>query len=184
MLTSKKNLLSAGLIFLLSSNIALAQTTSSVTGTVAVTITLEAGCKINSSAEQSNIDFGEIDFGTHSTLFDEANAQALHSGQSIEVLCSPGLEPEFKIISGENDSQATGGASHAMKNSNSSHYVPYSLFLDAGYNSLVTTNTSYPLAGNADGENPQALELYGRAQGAPGLAAGTYHDTLAIELEF
>lgn len=153
-----------------------------VTGTIDSTITLEAACEVNGDNSAAGVDFGSIDFGNHSTLFTEADAQVLSSSSAIEVLCSPGVSPTFTINSGANDSNSGGSANHAM--SNGSLYVPYSLYTDSGRNDELALSTAFPLPGTADGTTAQTLELYARAFGQPGLAADTYTDTLSVQLDF
>lgn len=153
----------------------------SVTGTVDVSIELTGGCEVNDSTDTTGVDFGSLEFGTHSTLFVQADAAVLNGGTEIEVLCSPGISPSFQITGGSNDANG-GSANHAMVNDG--NYVPYSIYTDAGRNDVLAVNTPYSLSGTADGVTPQTLELYGRAFGAPGLQSGTYTDTLSVELSF
>jgi spore coat protein U-like protein len=154
---------------------------ATVTGSIDSTITLEAACEVNADTGTTGVDFGSIDFGTHSTLFTEADAQVLSSGTAIEVLCSPGVSPTFTITSGVNDANS-GSANHAM--SNGTLYVPYSLYTDAGRNDELALSTAFPLPGTADGTNPQTLELYARAFGQDGLTTDTYTDILSVQLDF
>lgn len=153
----------------------------SVTGTVDVSIDLTAACEVNDSTATSAVDFGSLVFGSHTTLFDEADAEVLNDGAEISVLCSPGVTPSFQITGGTNDTNS-GTANHAMANGD--NYVPYSIFTDAARSSVLDLNTPYALEGTADGVTPQTLALYGRAYGQAGLAAGSYSDTLNVELTF
>ncbi|MDT8893432.1 spore coat U domain-containing protein [Halomonas sp. I1] len=167
------------LIPLLVSGPAFAQ---SVTGTIDVSIELTAACEVNESTSTSGVDFGSLDFGSHSTLFVDADAEVLNGGTAIEVLCSPGVTPSFQISGGANDGDS-GSQNHAMADG-SGNFVPYSIFTDAARTSVLDAGTPHALSGTADGVTPQTLALYGRAYGQPGLAAGSYSDTLNVELSF
>ena len=174
----------AGLFVLCLATTAHAQTLGTITGTVEVSITLEAGCEVNGSSGPADVDFGAIDFGEHSTLFLEATAQAQFDQTAITVLCSPGTEPKFKVTSSLHDDHSGSTAHYAMKHSSDSQYVPYNLYRDSGNSDAVEPNASYPLDGDADGITPQNLTLYGKAYGQGGLTAGAYNDTLTLALEF
>lgn len=175
----------AGLFVLcLATTTAHAQTSGTITGTVEVSITLEAGCEVNGSSGPADVDFGAINFGEHSTLFLEATAQAQFDQTAISVLCSPGTEPQFTVRGGLHDDYSGSTAHYAMKHSSDSHYVPYNLYRDSGSSNAVEPNASYPLDGDPDGIIPQNITLYGKAYGQGGLTAGAYNDTLTLALEF
>lgn len=152
-----------------------------VTGTIGSTITLETGCEVNTGTGTTGVDFGSLAFGTHSTLFNQADAEVLNASSAIAVLCSPGVTPTFTITGGVNDSNS-GSANHAM--ANGAKYVPYSIYTDTGRSTVLTAGSAHTIPGTADGETAQTLELYGRAFGQAGLAVGTYVDTLSVQLDF
>lgn len=156
-----------------------------VTGTIGAKITLEGACEVNGNpGVDSGVDFGAIDFGTHSTLFTQADDSVLNAGGAIKVLCSPGLEPTFTITSGTYDGQGTGGGIHAMKHTTEAEYVTYNLYTDSAGGTALALNTPFTVPGTADGETPQELQLFGRAFGAPGLVSGVYNDTLNVQVDF
>ncbi|MFM9270396.1 spore coat U domain-containing protein [Halomonas elongata] len=175
----RRGVLIASLIPSLMAGSAFAQ---SVTGTVDVSIELTAACEVNGSTATSGVDFGSLEFGSHTTLFSEADSEVLNGGDAIEVLCSPGVTPSFQITGGANDVES-GAQNHAMANG-SGNFVPYSIYTDAARTSALEPNTPYTLSGTPDGITPQTLPLYGRAYGQPGLAADSYSDTLNVELSF
>ncbi|OLO04934.1 Csu type fimbrial protein [Salinicola socius] len=153
-----------------------------VTGTIDVTMTLTEACSINGSTDTEGLDFGALDFGTQTTLFDQADSEVESGGGAIEVLCSPGTEPAVAITGGANDGAGGAAGTHAMTNGTS--FIPYSLYTDAARTNELGLNTPTTLAGEPDGINPQTLELYGRAFGQEGLTAGDYADTLNVVLTF
>lgn len=152
----------------------------SISGTIDSSITLVSACSIDGNASPTGVDFGSLEFGTHSALFDQVDAQV--AGVSgISVLCSPGVNATFTLQSGSNDGQASPGI-HAMSNSEDA-YVSYSLYSDAGYSELIELGEPVAVGPFTDGTI--TLDLYGRAFGDPGLLpAGTYTDTLAVELSW
>ncbi|GHB13310.1 Csu type fimbrial protein [Salinicola rhizosphaerae] len=162
----------------LTSTSALAQ---DLTGTIDVSLELTEACSVNGSTETTGLDFGALDFGTQTTLFEQVDSEVQSGGGSIEVLCSPGTEPAVAVTGGANDAES-GSATHAMTNGTS--FVPYSLYTDAGRTTELGLNNPTALAGEPDGVNPQTLDLYGRAFGQEGLTPGTYSDTLNVVLTF
>ena|SRR5690554_5146705 len=152
----------------------------SISGTIISSITLEPACSIDGNAGPTGgVNFGSLEFGSHSALFDQVDAQVAGS-DGITVLCSPGVEATFKLLRGLNDGNGSQGT-HAMSHDEADAYVGYSLYRDTGYSDpigLEETVTVGPFTDEAI-----TLELYGRAFGDPGLLpAGTYTDTLSVEL--
>ena len=151
-----------------------------VTGTIDASITLEDACSINNE-EGSAVDFGSLAFGTHSALFDESDAQVAGAG-GISVLCSPGVAPTFTLLSGLHDNQAS-PAVHAMQDTAETAFVGYTLYTDSARTTALAVNDTIVLSAFAS--TPQTIDLYGRAFGDPGnLPAGTYEDTLNVELSW
>ena len=166
----------SGLLFLGWQATANAQT---VTGTIESTITLLSACEVNGSTATSGVDFGTLDFGGHSTFFDEATTQ-LQSGSAnaIEIRCAQGADATLTITGGLHDA-AVGGSGRAM--ANGSRYVPYDIYSDSGFqNPLVNGET---IAVTADG-SIQQIPIYGRALGNSGLIPGDYSDTISVTLDF
>ena len=150
-----------------------------VTGTIDATITLVSGCQVNGNTAATAVDFGTIDFGSHTTLFDEALTQLEANGDaSISILCSPGSPASLTVTSGLHDG-VVAGASRAM--ANGSNFVPYDIYSDSARNNLLANNTSISVP--ADG-TVQEVPIYARAEGRPGLVAGIYTDTLSVTLTF
>ncbi|WP_162617976.1 spore coat U domain-containing protein [Salinicola halophilus] len=154
----------------------------SVTGTIDVTLELTAACRINGIEETSGLDFGLLDFGTQTTLFEDTSSEVQSDGSAISVICSPETTPSVAISGGSYDEESDAGNVHALSNGTS--FVPYSLYTDADHTQQITLGQDLPLAGTPDGVNPQTLSLYGRAVGRDGLTPGTYNDTLNVVLSF
>ncbi|WP_457942059.1 Csu type fimbrial protein [Vreelandella alkaliphila] len=151
-----------------------------VSGTIDASITLEDACSVDGE-EGAAVDFGSLAFGTHSALFDQADAQVAGAG-GISVLCSPGVVPTFTLLGGLYDNQAS-PAVHAMQDTAATALVGYTLYTDATRADALAINDTITLSAFAN--TPQTIELYGRAFGDPGnLPAGTYEDTLNVELSW
>jgi spore coat protein U-like protein len=149
-----------------------------VSGTIDASITLETACSIDGE-EGAAVDFGELAFGTHSALFDQADAQVAGAG-GITVLCSPGVTPTFTLLNGAHDGDAA-PATHAMQDTAEAAFVGYTLYTDTARTDELALNGTIVLDEFTSG--PQSIELYGRAFGDPGnLPAGTYEDTLQVQL--
>lgn len=151
-----------------------------VTGTIDTTITLTSACEVNGSTATSGVDFGTIDFGSHSTLFSEATStlDPGGGGGGISIQCSPGSDASLTINSGLNDA-AVAGSGRAM--SNGSLYVPYDIYSDAAFLNVLANGASITVT--ADGTE-QIVPIYGKALGNSGLQAGTYTDTISVTLSF
>ena len=162
----------AGLLFSSSSN---AQT---ITGTVDATIVLTRACQINGSTGTTNVAFGVLDFGTHTTLFTDASAQVQGNGGAITIQCSPGAPATLTFAAGLHDATVA-GSGRAM--SNGTLMVPYDLYSNAALSTVMPVGATRTIT--ADG-SVQTVNVYGRALGAPGLTAATYTDTVAVTLAF
>lgn len=154
---------------------------ASVTGTINASLTLTAACQVNGSAGVSGLNFGALNFGTQDALFGAATAQVLGTGGgAMSVLCSAGTVPAIRVGAGSHDGLSTGGT-RALADG-VGNFVPYDFYTDAGLtqplaiDGVITLPTSTGVA--------QTVNLYGQAVGKPGLPAGVYSDTVAVELSF
>jgi spore coat protein U-like protein len=169
-------------VLLLASSLGLAQAATTTTGQINATITLISGCEVNGQTAADNLNLGTLDFGTHSTVFGTSDAEVVgDTAGAITVQCSPDLgSVTLKVKGGLHDGLAS-GSTRAL--GNGSAYVPYDLYWEAARATPIPIDGSGTLSITADG-TPQTIHLYGRAKGATGLTAGTYTDTIQIELTF
>lgn len=155
-----------------------------IKGTIDASITLEAGCIINSQNLDNGAttaNFGTLSFGVHNTLFVSADAQVTNGGAGIEVHCSPGVTPTLKFDGGGHKGKGTGGGLRAMAHKTTSNqYVTYNLYSDSGYNTVIPLDGDMTLAGNGE---IQTVNVYGRAFGGSGLVTGGYLDEITVTLE-
>ncbi|WP_273860339.1 Csu type fimbrial protein [Photobacterium sp. GSS17] len=161
---------------------------ASVSGTINVNISLEAGCVINGNNTldgDSAIDFGTLNFGSVPTVFvQQDSAVTGGAANGIAVVCSSGVTPSFAIASGNNDGSIVGGVgngNHTMSDG-SGNYVDYAIFSDPARSNRIENNTSILMAVFTD-TTPQTIELYGRAYGTSNVA-GSYSDTLNVTLSW
>ncbi len=155
-----------------------------VTGTVNATITLTTGCIINAQSVNNGaatVNFGTIDFNSHTSLFVQADSEIAGGASGIAVQCSPGIAPSLIFGAGAHDGQGTGSGNRAMAHATASgQYVRYALYSDSGRNTLLAIGQGVTLA--SDG-SAQTVHIYGRAFGAAGLVTGTYSDTVLVTLQ-
>lgn len=155
-----------------------------ITGTIDATISLEAGCIINGQNLDDGAggaDFGTIDFGTHNTLFTDADAEVLNGGSALSIQCSPGIAPTLSFEAGENDGEGAGSGLRAMAHASApAQFVTYNLYSDAGRTSVIPIGGDILLASTGA---VQTVNIYGRAFGEAGLVPGTYSDVITIVLE-
>lgn len=156
-----------------------------ITGTVDATITLQAGCIINGQNLDdgaSGANFGTVDFGTHNTLFTQADGQVLNGGGgALSIQCSPGIAPVLSFDAGENDGEGAGSGLRAMAHSSAAgRFVTYNLYSDAGRTAIIPIGGDITLASSGAA---QTVNIYARAFGEAGLVTGTYNDTVIVVLE-
>jgi spore coat protein U-like protein len=158
-----------------------AQAATTVTGQITSSLILVSSCQVNGAGGSSNLNFGALNFGTTDSLFTTASGQVLGGGGgALSILCSSGTTPTVKVRSGANDGMSTGG-SRALYDG-VANYVPYDLYTDAGHSQLLAIDDVINLAASTG--VAQTVNIYGQAVGKAGLPAGTYTDTVAVELTF
>ncbi|MHA7117035.1 Csu type fimbrial protein [Pseudomonas promysalinigenes] len=154
---------------------------ATVTGTISSTLTLTAACQVNGSTGTTGLNFGTLNFGTADALFSTVNGQVLGGGgAAMSILCSAGTVPVIKVRAGAHDGQSTGGT-RALADG-AGNYVPYDFYTDAGRTTLLAIDGTIALPTSTG--VAQTVNLYGQARGKAGLPAGTYTDTVAVELSF
>lgn len=184
----RTSLIAAGITLCLAGT---AEAQGSLAGTLDATLELESACTISGDTAISGVNFGVLDFGVQpATFIGELTANAT-GGAGIsgptQILCSPDIEDLSVAVGpgqnvGEGASIGTGQRALASANSN---YVPYDVYVDAGF------NTVYPTTGSRAFEIPQAgaafnLPIYGRIYktNTAALPAETYTDQLVVTITF
>ena len=158
---------------------AIAATT--VTGQITSSLTLISSCQVNGAGGTTGLNFGALDFGVANSLFTEADAQVLGGGGGgLSILCSSGTIPAVKVRAGSHDGQSPGGT-RALADGGG-NFVPYDLYTDAGHSQILAIDGVINLAASTG--VAQTVNLYGQAVGKAGLPAGTYTDTISVELTF
>lgn len=158
-----------------------ANAATTVTGQITSSLILISSCQVNGSGGSTGLNFGALNFGTTNSLFTTAGGQVLGGGGgALSVLCSNGTTPTITVGAGANDGKSTGGTRALFDGV--ANYVPYDLYSDSGYSTLLPVNGTInllPSTGTA-----QTVNIYGQAKGKAGLPAGTYTDTIAVQLTF
>ncbi|NBF04180.1 fimbrial major subunit CsuA/B family protein [Pseudomonas sp. Fl5BN2] len=154
---------------------------TTVTGQITSTLILISSCQVNGVGGSTGLNFGALNFGTTNSLFTTATGQVLSGGGgALSILCSSGTTPTLTIQGGSNDGKSTGG-SRALYDG-VANYVPYDLYTDSGHSQLVAINGVINLAPSTG--VAQTVNIYGQAVGKAGLPAGTYSDTVSVQLTF
>ncbi|WP_079227245.1 spore coat U domain-containing protein [Pseudomonas putida] len=154
---------------------------ATVTGNITSTLTLTSACQVNGAGGTTGLNFGNLNFGTTDALFTTANAQVLGGGGgAMSILCSAGTVPVIKVRAGTHDGQSSGGT-RALADG-AGNFVPYDFYTDAGRTQLLAVDGTITLPTSTG--VAQTVNLYGQARGKAGLPAGTYTDTVAVELSF
>lgn len=154
---------------------------ATLSGTIDASLNLTGACQVNGVSGTSGLNFGKLNFGNQNALFASASGQVFAiSGAAMTIHCSAGAVPVIKVSGGSNDGRST-GAARALADG-AGNFVPYDLYADPGHTQLLAIDGTVTLAASTGVE--QTVNLYGKAVGKAGLAAGTYTDTIAVELSF
>jgi spore coat protein U-like protein len=158
-----------------------ANAATTVTGQISSTLILTSSCQVNGVGGSTGLNFGALNFGTANSLFTTATGQVLGGGGgALSILCSSGTSPSLTIQGGSNDGKSTGGTRALFDGV--ANYVPYDLYTDSGHSQIVAINGVINLAPSTG--VAQTVNLYGQAVGKAGLPAGTYTDTVSVQLTF
>ncbi|MEN4904022.1 spore coat U domain-containing protein [Luteimonas sp. TWI1416] len=154
-----------------------------ITGQIDATMTLQAGCIINGvdTADGGSVGtLGTLDFGTETTVFDQADAEVQNAGSAITIRCSEGVSPSISFDGGLNPGAAPdGGGSRALalQSGADTRFISYELYSDAGRSTVIANGDALTLP--ADG-SAQTVNVYGRAFGGAALLPGTYSDVIGV----
>ncbi|WP_445178925.1 Csu type fimbrial protein [Pseudomonas sp. McL0111] len=158
-----------------------ANAATTVTGQITSSLILISSCQVNGSGGSTGLNFGALNFGTANSLFTTATGQVLGGGGgALSILCSSGTTPTVKVRAGANDGKSPGGTRALYDGV--ANYVPYDFYTDAGHSQLLAIDGTINLAASTG--VAQTVNIYGQAVGKAGLPAGTYTDTVAVELTF
>ncbi|AMB85658.1 spore coat protein [Pseudomonas agarici] len=158
-----------------------AHAATTVTGQISSTLILTSSCLVNGGAGSANLNFGTLNFGTTTSLFTNIGTQLVaDGGGAVSIQCSSGTTPTVTIQSGLHDGQSSGGTRALYDGV--ANFVPYDLYTDSGYNDLLASNGVINLASSTG--DAQTINIWGRAVGKAGLPAGTYTDTISVQLSF
>ncbi len=158
-----------------------AHAATTVTGQITSSLILTSSCQVNGAGGSTGLNFGALNFGTANSLFTTATGQVLGGGGgALSILCSSGTTPTVKVRAGANDGKSPGGTRALFDGV--ANYVPYDLYTDAGHSQLLAIDGTINLAASTG--VAQTVNIYGQAVGKAGLPAGTYTDTVAVELTF
>lgn len=158
-----------------------AHAATTVTGQISSSLILTSSCLVNGAAGSTNLNFGTLNFGTTTSLFTQTGTQLVAAGGgAVSIQCSAGTTPTVTIQGGLHDGQSPGGTRALYDGV--ANFVPYDLYTDSGFNNILASNGVINLAASTGAA--QTINVYGKAVGKPGLPAGTYTDTIAVQLSF
>ncbi|CDO35419.1 Spore coat U domain protein [Novosphingobium sp. KN65.2] len=165
----------AGLAAVLSTP-AMADTTT----TFQVSATVVSGCEIN-GALASNGEvlgrYGQLDFGTHSSLSTDTASAAIAADAGLTLSCTPGIALSMALGAGQH-----GSATRNMQAAGSSDLLPYRLYRDPAFSNEMQIDQAYAIT-FADPE-AIALPIYGRVVLSGDKPPDTYSDTVVLTLSW
>ncbi|WP_052712053.1 spore coat protein U domain-containing protein [Paracidovorax citrulli] len=150
------------------------------TATLSVNAAIVRGCLVSGAPGQvTGVNFGTIDFGTHSAVRTGSEMRLAGSGAGGQALiqCTPGTAVQVAADAGQNAQ----GSQRRLSN-NAGAYVPYALALATGPATALVPNVP---AGLTLGASAAALPVQGTATFPGfGLPAGVYTDTVQVTLSW
>lgn len=155
-----------------------ADTALPTTASFVVTAQVVAGCGIVGTSQTSGLDFGTLDFGTHSTVATgELSAVALSGGLPVQIECSPGSTLSITVDAGLH----ANAGQRRLQLVGQADVVAYALYADAARTQplLIGQPVSLPVSGTINMPIHGVLTLPGT-----GLPAGAYADTAQVTLSY
>lgn len=148
--------------------------------TMSVNAAIVRGCMVAGAAGQvTGLNFGNIDFGTHSAVRtgNETRLAGSGSGGQALIQCTPGTAVQVAADAG----QHAQGSQRRLSN-NAGAFVPYALALAAGTTTALVPNVPASLT---LGAAAAALPLQGTVTFPGfGLPSGVYTDTVQVTLSW
>lgn len=149
---------------------------TTVTGSLPVTASVAASCKIAS--------INAIAFGS----YDPANVNAsspLDAQGAVNVSCTKGGAVAIQLDQGANPDAASTCLSPVRKMKSGSDLLGYAVYSDSGRTTAwgcdATNQVSFTSAGAI---TPTTLTTYGRVPGGQDVPAGSYADTITVSVSF
>jgi spore coat protein U-like protein len=146
------------------------------TASFAVNATVQAGCLVVGNPSQaSGVNFGMLDFGTHSAVASGTQSAALsaNGGNMAQVQCTPGAAVTVTLDGGLHAL----GSQRRLK-MGSSYYLPYALYISSSMSTAFQPGVGVSVDTSA---GAMVLPVYGVATPPPtGLPGGQYSDTVQV----
>jgi len=140
----------------------------------AVQAVIQHGCLIEGGGTQ----FGSLGFGTFpTTARGTANASLTPDG-TVSLTCTPDTSVTMRIDGGQHYS-----GTRRLQHAAGSTAVPYRLYSDAGFHSEIGINSNITFT-SSNRDLIAALPIFAQLTLPTGAAAGLYHDSLTITLEW
>jgi spore coat protein U-like protein len=151
------------------------------TGVLQVTAQIESGCRVVGQSAVTGVDFGELDFGTHPSLFNQTlTAQSQLGMGTLQLRCVGVTSANVTVDAG------THAVGNQRRLGSGTSYVPYELFLDSAGAVPLSVNTARSVPISVSGELTVVdLPVYGRVPPTVGgYAPGAYADLVQITVSW
>lgn len=165
---------------------------ASSSGTITATLTLTNGCLINGSPSQSGINFGTLDFGSHTSQFSNLDGTLSSGGGStFGVQCTVGTTYTVTMTNSTNTAPATvtgtvgNPARYLVNTTDNGQGIAYSLYSDAGKNNVIANGATLTKVSTTSGVDNYTL--YGGISGNgvnASVKAGTYTDVINVTVAY
>lgn len=163
------------------------------TGNIGVTLTLTNGCLINGAPDQTGINFGTLNFGTHPATFGTLTTQlaGATSGNTFTIQCTTGATYTVQVTGTANAAPTTvvgtvGTPGRYLLNATApTQGVAYSIYSDSAFNNVIANNANIPIASTTAGVD--SYTIFGRIQGGGNsvtVQPGTYTDTINVSVNY
>lgn len=146
------------------------------TASFAVNATVQPGCLVvGNPAQAAGVDFGMLDFGTHSAAASGTMSASLsaNGGSLAQVQCTPGAAVTVTLDGGLH---ALGSQRRLKMGAN--NYLPYALYISSSMSTAFQPGVGVSVDTSA---GAMALPVYGVATWpGGGLPGGQYSDTVQV----
>ncbi|WNN43706.1 MULTISPECIES: Csu type fimbrial protein [Winslowiella] len=167
---------------------------ATTTGTINATLTLTTGCLVNGQPTTTNVDFGDLSFGTSAATFDTLTATLVGPvGNGIYVNCTNDEDYNVQIDSsngapsGDTYGDVTASPRYLLLDSDNTQGIAYTLYNDAGFATVIADGADLTASGTPDPVNGENYPIYGRITGGDynaNIPVGTYSDTINVVVNY
>lgn len=151
-----------------------------VTASFDVSATIVAGCEVDGgvvSGSHNAGSLGQLEFGSHSSLFTGQVTTSLVQSTSLKFACTPNTNLNMHVDGGEH----VAGGRH-MKHASGPMTILYRLYSNAALTNEIQVNS--PVSISVSNDNIINIPIYGKVLLNGNDYPGTYQDSVTVTLSW